>query len=51
MIRKYIADGFKNWEEILGPMASAFRNSVHSSTMESHYFLKTARDPSMVIGF
>ena len=30
-------------------MASAYRNSVHSSTMESPYFLITARDPSMVI--
>ena len=49
MIRKYIADGFEHWEEVLGPMASAYRNSVHSSTMESPYFLITARDPSMVI--
>ena len=49
MIRKYVDDGFENWEEALGPMASAYRNSVHSSTMESPYFLITARDPSMVI--
>jgi hypothetical protein len=49
MVRKYIDDGFENWEEVLGPMASAYRNSVHSSTMESSYFLITARDPSMVI--
>ena len=42
-------DGFENWEEVLGPMASAYRNSVHSSTMEIPYFLITARDPSMVI--
>jgi hypothetical protein len=32
-IRKFIVDGFENWEEILGPMASAFRNSVHSWTL------------------
>ena len=49
MIRKYIADGFEQWEDILGPMASAYRNSVHSSTMESPYFLITARDPNMVV--
>jgi hypothetical protein len=23
MVRKYIDDGFENWEEVLGPMASA----------------------------
>ena len=49
MIRKYVADGFQHWEDVLGPVASAYRNSVHSSTMESPYFLVTARDPSMVI--
>ena len=50
MIRKYIADGFEQGEDILGPMASAYRNSVHSSTMECPYFLITARDPNMVVG-
>ncbi|KZS01862.1 Uncharacterized protein APZ42_001347, partial [Daphnia magna] len=49
MVRKYIANGFEQWEEVLGPMASAYRNSVHSSTMESPYFLITARDPNMVV--
>ncbi len=49
MIRKYVKDGFENWEEVLGPMAAAYRNSVHSSTMESPYFLITARDPNMVV--
>ena len=49
MIRKYIGDGYEQWEEVLGPMASAYRNSVHSSTMESPYFLITARDPNMVV--
>jgi hypothetical protein len=49
MIRKYIGDGFENWEEILRLMASAYRNSIHSSTMERPYFFITARDPSMVI--
>jgi transposase InsO family protein len=49
MIRKYIADGFERWEEVLGPMASAYRNSVHASTMETPYFLITARDPNMVV--
>jgi hypothetical protein len=24
MIRKYIGDGYKQWEEVLGPMASAY---------------------------
>ncbi|KAK4021819.1 hypothetical protein OUZ56_003728 [Daphnia magna] len=42
MVRKYIANGFEQWEEVLGPMASAYRNSVHSSTMESP-------DPNMVV--
>ena len=26
MVRQYIDDGFENWEEVLGPMASAYRN-------------------------
>ncbi|KZS06393.1 Uncharacterized protein APZ42_030186 [Daphnia magna] len=49
MIRKYIDDGYEHWEEVLGPMASAYRNSVHSSTMESPYFLIMAKDPNMVV--
>jgi transposase InsO family protein len=49
MIRKYIAEGFENWEEALGLVASAYRNSVHSSTMETPYFLNHGRDPSMVV--
>jgi hypothetical protein len=49
IIRKYIGDGYEQWEEVLGPMASAYRNSVQSSTMESPYFLITARDLNMVV--
>lgn len=49
MIRKYISDGYENWEEILGVVASAYRNSVHSSTLETPYFLNHGRDPTMVI--
>jgi hypothetical protein len=49
MVRKYVDDELENWEEVLGPMAAAYRNSVHASTMESPYFLITARDPNMVV--
>ncbi|KAI9550712.1 hypothetical protein GHT06_005369 [Daphnia sinensis] len=42
MIRKYIDGGYEHWEEVLGPMASAYRNS-------SPYFLIMAKDPNMVI--
>ena len=49
MIRKYISDGFENWEEVLGVVASAYGNSVHSSTLETPYFLNYGRDPSMVV--
>ena len=49
MIRKYIADDFEQWKDVLGLMASAYRNSVHSLKMESPYFFITARDPNMVV--
>ena len=47
MLRKYLDDGFTNWEEMLGAVAFAYRNSVHSSTMETPYFLNHGRDPLM----
>ena len=47
MLRKYLDDGFTNWEEMLGAVAFAYRNSVHSSTLETPYFLNHGRDPIM----
>ncbi len=47
MIRKYINDSFSNWEEMLGLVAFAYRNSVHSSTHETPYFMNHGRDPVM----
>ncbi|XP_057370033.1 uncharacterized protein LOC130691140 [Daphnia carinata] len=41
--------GFPKWEEMLGPVAFAYRNSVHSSTLETPYFLNHGRDPTMPI--
>jgi hypothetical protein len=32
MVRKYLRKGFAKWEDALGPIAFAYRNSVHSST-------------------
>jgi hypothetical protein len=47
MLRKYLNDGYTNWEEMLGAVAFAYRNSVHSSTNETPYFLNHGRDPAM----
>ena len=49
MLRKYISEGFQNWEEMLGPVVFAYNNSVHSSTLETPYFLNHGRDPAMSI--
>ena len=47
MIRKYTDDSFANWEEMLHLVAFAYRNSIHSSTLETPYFLTHGRDPTM----
>ncbi|KZS10210.1 Uncharacterized protein APZ42_025363 [Daphnia magna] len=49
MLRKYMEQGFSKWEEVLGPAAFAYRNSVHSSTLETPYFLNHGRDPVVPI--
>ncbi|KZS03450.1 Uncharacterized protein APZ42_033823 [Daphnia magna] len=49
ILRKYIEQGFSKWEEVLGPVAFAYRNSVHSSTLETPYFLNHGRDPVVPI--
>ena len=49
MIRKYLEKGFSRWEDALGPVAFAYRNSVHSSTNETPYFLNHGRDPVLPI--
>ncbi|KZS03091.1 Uncharacterized protein APZ42_034268 [Daphnia magna] len=49
MIRKYLENGFERWEDILGPVVFAYNNSVHSSTLETPYFLNHGRDPVMPI--
>jgi hypothetical protein len=49
MVRKYLRKGFAKWEDALGPIAFAYRNSVHSSTNETSYFLNHGRDPVLPI--
>ncbi|KZS05528.1 Uncharacterized protein APZ42_031262 [Daphnia magna] len=49
MLRKYMEQGFSKWEEVLGPVAFAYRNSVHSSTLETPYFPNHGRDPVVPI--
>jgi hypothetical protein len=49
MIRKYLEKRFSRWEDALGPVAFAYRNSVHSSTNETPYFLNHGRDPVLPI--
>jgi hypothetical protein len=49
IIRKYLEKGFSRWEDALGPVAFAYRNSVHSSTNETPYFLNHGRDPVLPI--
>ena len=47
MIRKYLEQGFTRWEDALGPIGFAYRNSVHTSTNETPYFLN--HDPVLPI--
>ncbi|KZS19984.1 Uncharacterized protein APZ42_013448 [Daphnia magna] len=49
MLRKYMEQGFSKWEEVLDPVAFAYRNSVHSSTLETPNFLNHGRDPVVSI--
>ncbi|KZS06433.1 Ena/VASP-like protein [Daphnia magna] len=49
MLRKYMDQGFPKWDEMLGPLAFAYRNSVHSFTLETPYYLNHGRDPTMAI--
>ena len=50
MLRKLLEDGQHiNWEDLLGDVCFAYRSSVHSSTLESPYFLVHGRDPNIAI--
>ena len=50
MLRKLLVDGYHvNWEEMLGDVCFAYRCSVHSSTLETPYFLVHGRDPNIAI--
>ena len=49
MIRKYLDKGFSRWEDLLGPVAFAYRFSVHSSTDETPNILNHCRDPVLPI--
>ncbi|KZS03690.1 Uncharacterized protein APZ42_033520 [Daphnia magna] len=49
MLRKYISEGYKNWEDMLGHVAFAYRHSINSSTHETPYFLNHGRDAVMPI--
>ncbi len=50
MLRKELEDGaHSNWEEMLGNVCFAYRASIHSSTLESPYYLLHGRDPNVAI--
>lgn len=50
MLRKLLKDGqHQDWEELLGDVCFAYRNSVHSSTLETPYYLVHGRDPNVAI--
>ncbi|KAK4007314.1 hypothetical protein OUZ56_012474 [Daphnia magna] len=49
MLRKYMEQGFSKWEEVLSPVAFAYRNSIHSSTLETPYFYNHGRNPVVPI--
>lgn len=50
MLRKMLKDGqHQDWELLLGDVCFAYRNSVHSSTLETPYYLVHGRDPNLAI--
>lgn len=50
MLRKELAGTpHYNWEKLLGEVCFAYRNSVHSSTNETPYYLLHGRDPNTKI--
>ena len=49
MLRKYLVDGYEDWEEMLGHVAFAYRHSVNSSTHGTLYFLNHGREAVMAI--
>ncbi|KAI9565040.1 hypothetical protein GHT06_008785 [Daphnia sinensis] len=49
MLRKYISEGYEDWEDMLGHVAFAYRHSINSSTHETPYFLNHGRDAVMPI--
>ena len=50
MLRKELEDGsHHNWEDMLGDVCFAYRASIHSSTLESPYYLLHGRDPNIAI--
>ncbi|KAI9554901.1 Retrovirus-related Pol polyprotein [Daphnia sinensis] len=50
MLRKELEDGCNdNWENILGEVCFAYRTSIHSSTLESPFFMVYGRDANLPI--
>ena len=50
MLRKLLIDStHDNWEDYLDEVCFAYRASIHSSTLESPYYLLHGRDPNMLI--
>ena len=50
MLRKELKDGqHANWEDMLDDVLFAYRSSVHSSTLETPYYLLHGRDPNIPI--
>ncbi|KZR97391.1 Uncharacterized protein APZ42_007770, partial [Daphnia magna] len=49
MLRKYISEGYEDWEDMLGQVAFTYRHSINSSTHETPYFRNHGRDAVMPI--
>ena len=50
MLRKVLQDGnHANWDKMLGDVMFAYRSSVHSTTLETPYYILHGRDPNFSI--
>ena len=50
MLRKVLQDGkHADWDKMLGDVMFAYRSSVHSSTLETPYYIIHGRDPNFAI--
>ena len=49
MLSTYIKNDQKDWDNHLKPVLMAYRTSIHSSTLQSPFFLMYGRDPKLPI--